>query len=178
MMSKIKMLQQKLQNWHDNRFIFGSIQRMRRLRRPAMNNKISGFTLIELMIVVAIIGILASLAIPAYLDYAVRAQVGHGVNLAAGAKVAVAEYYQDRGDYPGNNATAGIADAANITGEYVESVRVSGEGLIQVEFGNEVNNKIFSAVLTFTPTDNGGSLSWACAGDATLVDKWLPPACR
>jgi type IV pilus assembly protein PilA len=143
-----------------------------------MRNTQQGFTLIELMIVVAIIGILAAVAIPAYLDYAVRAQVGQGINLAAGAKVAVAEYYQDRGAFPGDNATAGLEAAASITGKYVTQVAVTGAGLIQVTFGNDVNNKIFNAVLTFTPTDNTGSISWACAGDATLVDKWLPSACR
>ena len=76
-----------------------------------MRSNLRGFTLIELMIVVAIIGILASIAIPAYLDYAVRAQVGHGINLASGAKVAVSEFYQDRGAYPANNAGAGLAAA-------------------------------------------------------------------
>ncbi len=137
-----------------------------------------GFTLIELMIVVAIIGILAAIAIPAYLDYAIRSQVAHGINLAAGAKVAVAEYYQDQGAYPGDNATAGLAAAPTITGKYVLQVEVTGAGLIQVTFGKDVNVKILNAVMTITPTDNQGSLSWACTGDATLVEKWLPPACR
>lgn len=137
-----------------------------------------GFTLIELMIVVAIIGILAAIAIPAYLDYAIRSQVAHGINLAAGAKVAVAEYYQDQGVYPGDNATAGLAAAATITGKYVVQVEITGAGLIQVTFGKDVNIKILNAVMTITPFDNSGSVSWACSGDATLVDKWLPPACR
>jgi len=143
-----------------------------------MNNNQRGFTLIELMIVVAIIGILAAIAIPAYLDYAIRSQVAHGINLAAGAKVAVAEYYQDQGVYPGDNTTAGIAAAGTIIGKYVTQVEITGAGLIQVTFGSDVNIKILNAVLTITPTNNDGSLSWACTGDATLVDKWLPPACR
>lgn len=137
-----------------------------------------GFTLIELMIVVAIIGILAAVAIPMYLDYAVRAQVGHGINLASAAKSAVTEYYQDRGVFPGDNATAGLEAAGSISGKYVSQVEVTGAGLVQVTYGNDVNTKILGAVMTMTPTDNLGSVTWECDGDATLVDKWMPPACR
>jgi len=143
-----------------------------------MGDRQQGFTLIELMIVVAIIGILAAVAIPAYLDYSVRSQVGHGINLAAGAKVAVAEYYQESGAYPTTNAIAGLEASGSISGKYVGSVAVTAAGVIQVTFGNDVNNKIFNAVLSFTPTDNDGSMSWTCAGDATLIDKWLPSSCR
>jgi type IV pilus assembly protein PilA len=137
-----------------------------------------GFTLIELMIVVAIIGILAAVAIPAYLDYAVRSQVGVGINLSSGAKAAVTEYYQDQGVFPGNNLIAGLEAPGNISGKYITQVEVTGAGLIQVTYGNDVNAKILNAVLTMTPTDNLGSVSWACTGDATLVPKWLPQSCR
>jgi type IV pilus assembly protein PilA len=137
-----------------------------------------GFTLIELMIVVAIIGILAAIAIPAYQDYTIRAQVSEGLNLSGAAKAAVTEYYQDQGVFPGDNATAGIEAAANITGKYVTQVLVAANGVLQVTYGNDANANIAGAVLSMTPTDNAGSVSWACAGDATLVDKWLPAACR
>jgi type IV pilus assembly protein PilA len=94
-----------------------------------------GFTLIELMIVVAIIGILAAIAIPAYQDYTIRAQVSEGLNLSGGAKAAVTEYYQDQGTFPTSNAEAGLEAAANITGKYVATVTVVDPGLIQVAYG-------------------------------------------
>jgi type IV pilus assembly protein PilA len=137
-----------------------------------------GFTLIELMIVVAIIGILAAIAIPVYLDYTIRSQVAHGINLVSAAKVSVAEYYQDTGDYPTDNTTAGLAAAASIRGKYVTQVEVTAGGNIEVTFGNDVNYKIFNAVLTVSATNYDGSLSWECTGDDTLIEKWLPPACR
>jgi type IV pilus assembly protein PilA len=137
-----------------------------------------GFTLIELMIVVAIIGILAAIAIPMYLDYAIRTQVSHGLNLVAGAKVAVAEYYQDQGAFPDDNATAGLSPPATISGKYITQVEVIGGGMIEVTYGGDVNIKIINAKLTMQAFDMNGSVAWTCSGDAVLVDKWLPPACR
>lgn len=143
-----------------------------------MRKSVKGFTLIELMIVIAIIGILAAIAIPAYLDYAIRAQIGQGINLASGAKAAVTEYYQDRGVFPGDNVTAGIAAAATIRGKYITQVAVTGAGLIEVTFGNDANDQILGAVLTMTPTDNLGSVAWECSGDVTIQPQWMPSSCR
>jgi len=140
--------------------------------------KQQGFTLIELMIVVAIIGILAAIAIPAYQDYTIRAQVSEGLNLSGAAKAAVTEYYQDQGAFPGDNATAGLEAAGNISGKYVTQVAVGGGGVISVTYGNSANSNIAGAVLTMTPLDNTGSVSWTCAGTGALVAKWLPAACR
>ena len=137
-----------------------------------------GFTLIELMIVVAIIGILAAFAVPMYLDYAIRSQIAGGLSLASGAKSAVTEYYQDRGAFPGDNATAGLSAPASIAGKYVTQVAVAAGGVIQVTFGNDANQRISGASLSMTPTNQDGSVTWACAGDAVLVPKWMPPACR
>jgi len=104
--------------------------------------KQSGFTLIELMIVVAILAILMAIAIPAYQDYTIRSQVSEGMTLAGGARTAVAEFWTDRGDFPGSNASAGLSSSTSIQGEYVTGVTVSGAGNITVTFGNNANQAI------------------------------------
>jgi type IV pilus assembly protein PilA len=141
--------------------------------------KQQGFTLIELMIVVAIIGILAAIAIPAYQDYTIRAQVSEGLNLSGGAKAAVTEYFQDRGTMPTDNALAGLAAAGDIQGKYVDQVLVT-EGVIAVQYGNSAHAIIVGQHLELSPnTSSPGSVQWDCATAGTEIEnKHLPAACR
>jgi type IV pilus assembly protein PilA len=140
--------------------------------------KMQGFTLIELMIVVAIIAILAAIALPAYQDYLIRSQVSEGAVLADGAKTAVAEFYSNKGTWPNANISAGLAAPASIAGKYVSSVTVA-TGIITSTYGNQANSKIATKALVFSPADAGGSVTWNCKTAATNVDpKYLPTACR
>ncbi|OZB61121.1 MAG: prepilin-type cleavage/methylation domain-containing protein [Lysobacterales bacterium 14-68-21] len=142
-----------------------------------------GFTLIELMIVVAIIAILAAIAIPAYQDYVIRSQVSEGSVLSDGAKTAISEFYNNKGAFPKSNASAGLATDTSISGKYVASVDASN-GLIVAKFGNEVNKKVSGDVLVFSAITSAGSISWNCkpsAGGSTKTNvdpKYLPTACR
>lgn len=138
-----------------------------------------GFTLIELMIVVAIIGILAAIAIPAYQDYTIRAQVAEGLALTGAAKVAATEYWQDKGKFPASNASAGLAASNTITGKYVTDVAVASN-IITVTYGGDANAKIGGATITLTADSTGGSVEWVCAGAGALNTnpQWLPSSCR
>ena len=137
-------------------------------------DKQKGFTLIELMIVVAIIGILASVAIPAYQDYTAKAQVSEAFSLASSAKSAVSLYYAENGSFPTSNADAGIAAATTINGTYVTSVTVGAAGAITILFAAPAVESGNSVILT--PAANGGSTSWACTS-TTIVANHLPNTC-
>jgi type IV pilus assembly protein PilA len=142
-----------------------------------------GFTLIELMIVVAIIGILAAIAIPAYQDYTIRAQVSEGLNLGGGAKTAVAEFYQDRGIWPDGNSgidSAGLSAPSMIKGKYVQSVTVgSVDGIVTVLYGFDAHTLINGSTIQLKATDATGSIEWECTSPGGAIqDKHLPAACR
>ncbi len=145
-----------------------------------------GFTLIELMIVVAIIGILASLAVSAYQTYLVRAQVAEGIGLAASAMTSVIDAYHQTGEPPADLTEAGMSGLASDTkGKYVSGVDVLN-GRVDVTFGNDAHAEIFGQSLSFTPYSSGdSSINWRCGAapappgtllsGATITTAYLAP---
>ncbi|HFB2852256.1 TPA: pilin, partial [Neisseria gonorrhoeae] len=128
-----------------------------------MNTLQKGFTLIELMIVIAIVGILAAVALPAYQDYTARAQVSEAILLAEGQKSAVTEYYLNHGKWPENNASAGVASPpSNIKGKYVQSVTVA-KGVVTAKMKSDgVNKEIKDKRLSLWAKREDGSVKWFC----------------
>ena len=138
--------------------------------------KQSGFTLIELMVVVAVIGVLSAIAIPQYQNYVARAQVAEGFSLVSSGKMAVAEYYNENGSFPANNAAARLGAANTIIGKYVGSVTVD-TGKLTVAFNTTTaHDDLQGKNFVLTPKDNGGSISWSC-GVGTVGTDYLPNSC-
>lgn len=141
-----------------------------------------GFTLIELMIVVAIIGILAAVALPAYQDYTARSQVSEAMILAEGAKTAVTEFWTNKGTFPVTNTSAGLSVAASINGKYVNNVAVGTGGLITATMraNGSVATGIGGATLALSPTTTAGSVKWVCKAPSGtgLKSKYVPSSCR
>nr|MBH5957514.1 pilin [Neisseria meningitidis] len=161
-----------------------------------MNTLQKGFTLIELMIVIAIVGILAAVALPAYQDYTARAQVSEAILLAEGQKSAVTEYYLNHGTWPGDNSDAGVASTAtDIKGKYVKEVKVE-KGVITAEMKSSgVNKEIQGKKLSLWAKRQDGSVKWFCGqpvtrdaatdddvtaanGNGKIDTKHLPSTCR
>ncbi|HEZ5456540.1 TPA: pilin [Neisseria meningitidis] len=135
-----------------------------------MNTLQKGFTLIELMIVIAIVGILAAVALPAYQDYTARAQVSEAILLAEGQKSAVTEYYLNHGIWPANNNSAGVATSTDIKGKYVQSVEVKN-GVVTAEMKSSgVNKEIQGKKLSLWAKRQDGSVKWFCGQPVTRDD--------
>ncbi|HEZ3906179.1 TPA: pilin [Neisseria meningitidis] len=160
-----------------------------------MNTLQKGFTLIELMIVIAIVGILAAVALPAYQDYTARAQVSEAILLAEGQKSAVTEYYLNHGIWPGGNSDAGVASSSTIKGKYVKEVEVKNGVVTAQMASSNVNNEIKGKKLSLWAKRQDGSVKWFCgqpverntAADDDVADdsgtdkidtKHLPSTCR
>ncbi|HEZ5715904.1 TPA: pilin [Neisseria meningitidis] len=164
-----------------------------------MNTLQKGFTLIELMIVIAIVGILAAVALPAYQDYTARAQVSEAILLAEGQKSAVTEYYLNHGTWPKNNTSAGVASSSTIKGKYVQSVTVANGVITATMLSSGVNKEIQGKKLSLWAKRQDGSVKWFCgqpvkrdanasasaSADAVKADtdkkidtKHLPSTCR
>ncbi|EMT8921699.1 pilin, partial [Neisseria gonorrhoeae] len=127
-----------------------------------MNTLQKGFTLIELMIVIAIVGILAAVALPAYQDYTARAQVSEAILLAEGQKSAVTEYYLNHGKWPENNDSAGVAASSKIIGKYVKQVEVKNGVVTATMNSSGVNKEIQGKKLSLWAKRQDGSVKWFC----------------
>ncbi|HEZ0047137.1 TPA: pilin, partial [Neisseria meningitidis] len=132
-----------------------------------MNTLQKGFTLIELMIVIAIVGILAAVALPAYQDYTARAQVSEAILLAESQKSAVTEYYLNHGIWPGDNSSAGVASSSEIKGKYVEKVEVAKGVITATMLSTGVNKEIQGKKLSLWAKRQDGSVKWFCGQPVT-----------
>lgn len=153
-----------------------------------------GFTLIELMVVIAILGILMAIALPAYQDYTIRAQVAEGISMTGELKLRIVEFQRNRGRFPRDNSNAGVALPEHLIGNYVDRIDVA-DGALHVRYGHRVNDQVKGKILSIRPSfvtaAPDSPLSWVCgraeavpgmsaagADRTTLEDRFLPSSCR
>jgi type IV pilus assembly protein PilA len=146
-------------------------------QRFNMKRKNHGFTLVEIMIVVAIIGLLASIALPAYQRYTVRAQVAEGLTLAGPLQRGVAAFNNNEGAFPADNNDASLLPPNDYTGKYVDSISVSGP-VIAIRYGNSASTVISGHTVNLTAEATQGSLRWRCTTGGVISSSYLPSVCR
>ena len=147
------------------------------LKGQRMRTRCRGFTLVELMVVVAILSIILMIAIPAYLDYTIRTKVSEGMVMLGAVKQSVADtYYSSGGVWPTSNGKAGMLSSASYQTKYIDSITISGAGVVVVDFGladlAEADDSI-----TLVPSANPGGIDWDCTG-GSMLSRYRPPVCR
>jgi Tfp pilus assembly protein, major pilin PilA len=143
-----------------------------------LNSRASGYTLLELLTIIAIVSILAVVSIPLYFDYSTRAKVSEGVNMLGSLKTKIAETYYGRGTYPSSNTEAGMAQAVDYSTDKISQIYVSEGGVLTVEFS--ITELGSNNLVSFEPNDTGSGLEWVCRGPANggVENRYLPPECR